>query len=497
MQASMKNAQLSQAGQASARRCPLVSSHRPSPTATRAVKEVFMPALSSTMTEGKVVSWLKNVGDKVKKGEALLVVESDKADMDVESFAEGILAAVVSAEGDRANVGAAIAFIAETEAEVEEAKKKAASLGGTPVAAAAPPPPPAAPAAAPAPVAAAAPPPPAPPAPVAAPVAAAPVAAAAAPRADGRIIATPYAKQLAKDLKVDLSRVGGTGPNGRITASDVEAAAGRGPALAPAPAPAPAPVAAPAAPAATFAAPARAPAAAPAASTSVSQLRGTTKPFTALQQAVNKNMIASLAVPEFRVAYDITTDKLDALYQKLKPKGVTMTALLAKACGVALASHPTLYAAVTPDGAGVTYSDSINVAVAVAMPDGGLITPVLKNSDSVDIYQMSRNWADLVKRARAKQLAPDEYTTGNFTISNLGMYGVTAFDAILPPGTASIIAIGASKPTVVATEDGMIGVKKVMTVNLTADHRLVYGAQAAEFLQTLKAVIENPEQLVM
>ncbi|GFH21394.1 dihydrolipoamide acetyltransferase component of pyruvate dehydrogenase complex, partial [Haematococcus lacustris] len=124
-------------------------------------------------------------------------------------------------------------------------------------------------------------------------------------------------------------------------------------------------------------------------------LRGTTKPFTALQQAVNKNMIASLAVPEFRVAYDITTDKLDALYQKLKPKGVTMTALLAKACGVALASHPTLYAAVTPDGAGVTYSDSINVAVAVAMPDGGLITPVLKNSDSVDIYQMSRNWADL------------------------------------------------------------------------------------------------------
>jgi len=455
-----------------------------------------MPALSSTMTEGKVVTWLKSVGDNVKKGEALLVVESDKADMDVESFSEGILAVIHTAEGERANVGAPIAFIAETQGEVEAAVKKAASLNGAPApapAAAAPKPAPAAPAPAPTPT----------PTPVAAAPAApkpAPAAAAAAPayapRADGRIVATPYARQLAKDHKVDLSTVGGSGPNGRITASDVERAAGRGPATS-APAAA-APAAAPAAASASAPAPAAAPGPAPAVKpTTVSELRGTTKPFTSLQQAVNKNMIASLAVPEFRVGYEMCTDKLDVLYQKLKPKGVTMTALLAKACGVALAAHPALYAAVTPDGQGVTYADHINVAVAVAMPDGGLITPVLKDADSTDIYQISRNWADLVKRARSKQLTPAEFTTGNFTISNLGMFGVTTFDAILPPGTAAILGIAASRPTVVATADGMIGVKKIMTVNLTADHRIVYGAQAAEFLQSLKQVIENPEQLVM
>ncbi|KIY99460.1 pyruvate dehydrogenase E2 component (dihydrolipoamide acetyltransferase) [Monoraphidium neglectum] len=207
-------------------------------------------------------------------------------------------------------------------------------------------------------------------------------------------------------------------------------------------------------------------------------------------------MIESLKVPEFRVATSIETDKLDALYKRLKPAGVTMTALLAKAVGNALVKHPVLFASCTPDGAGITYNEHINVALAVAMPDGGLITPVLKDADRTDLYQLSRNWGDLVKRARGKQLAPDEYNSGTFTISNLGMFGVDTFDAILPPGTAAILAVGGSKPTVVATADGLIGVRKVMQVNLTADHRIVYGADAAEFLQTLKAVIESPEQLL-
>lgn len=445
------------------------------------------------MPAGKIVSWLKSVGDSVKKGEPIVVVESDKADMDVESFSEGILAAVVVPEGERANVGAPIAFVAESEADVAEAKKKAASLGGSAApapAAAAPAPAPAAPAPAPAAPA------PAPAAPAPAPVAAAPAPApAAAPRADGRVVATPYAKQLAKDLRVDLATVAGTGPAGRITASDVERAAGKAPAAA-------APVAAaPAAPVAVAPAPAMAAApataAAPAKGTTVSELRGTTKPFTSLQSAVARNMNESLKVPEFRVAYQIQTDKLDALYQKLKPHGVTMTAVLAKACGAALAKHPLLFAACTADGNGITFNNNVNVAIAVAMPDGGLITPVLKNADKTDIYQLSRNWADLVKRARSKQLQPDEFNSGTFTISNLGMFGVETFDAILPPGTSAILAVGGSKPTVVANADGMIGVRKVMTVNLTADHRVVYGADAAEFLQTLKAVIESPDQLLL
>jgi len=456
-----------------------------------------MPALSSTMTEGKIVTWLKNVGDKVSKGEPIVVVESDKADMDVESFSEGILGAIVVNEGERANVGASIAFIAESEADLAEAKKKAGSNGAAAPAAAAPAPAPAAPA-----PAAAAPPPPPPPA-AAAPAAPAPAAAApapaapaAAPRADGRVIATPYAKQLAKDLRVDLATVAGSGPNGRITASDVERTAkgGAAPAAA-APAAAPAAAAAAAPAAAAPAAPAAAPA--KAAATTVSELRGTTKPFTTLQAAVARNMNESLKVPEFRVSMSIETDKFDALYKRLKPHGVTMTALLAKAVGAALAKHPVLFASCTPDGNGITYNEHINVALAVAMPDGGLITPVLKDADKVDIYQLSRNWADLVKRARGKQLAPDEYNSGTFTISNLGMFGVDTFDAILPPGTAAILAVGGSKPTVVATADGLIGVRKVMQVNMTADHRIVYGADAAEFLQSLKAVVENPDSLLL
>lgn len=257
-----------------------------------------------------------------------------------------------------------------------------------------------------------------------------------------------------------------------------------------------APAAAPAAPAPAASAPAAPAAAAAPESTSVSELKGTTVPFTSLQQAVSRNMIDSLAVPEFRVSMTISTDKLDALYRKLKPKGVTMTALLAKACGNALEGHPLLYASCTPDGSGITYSENINIAMAVAMPDGGLITPVIKNANEQDIYSMSKSWADLVKRARAKQLSPDEFTTGTFTISNLGMFGVESFDAILPPGTAAILAVGGSKPVVSVDENGRMGVEKQMTVNLTADHRIVYGAHAAEFLQTLKETIENPDQLV-
>ena len=138
--------------------------------------------------------------------------------------------------------------------------------------------------------------------------------------------------------------------------------------------------------------------------------------------------------------------------------------------------------------------DSINIAVAVAMPDGGLITPVLKNADQLDIYSLSRTWKDLVKRARSKQLQPDEYSTGTFTLSNLGMFGVDIFDAILPPGQGSILAIAASKPQVVADDNGMMGVKKIMKVNITSDHRIIYGAQAAEFLKDLAATIETNVQ---
>ena len=218
--------------------------------------------------------------------------------------------------------------------------------------------------------------------------------------------------------------------------------------------------------------------------------------FNTLQNAVNRNMVASLAVPCFRVGYTITTTKLDAFYKQVKPKGVTMTALLAKAVGVVLARHPQVNAATSADGTAMAFPASVNVAVAVAMEDGGLITPVLANADKTDIYAMARNWADLVSRARSKQLQPEEYSTGTFTLSNLGMFGVDRFDAILPPGTGAILAVAASRPAVVAGKDGSIRVANQMQVNLTCDHRTIYGAQAAAFLKDLAQLIEtNPESL--
>ena len=427
-----------------------------------------MPALSSTMTEGKIVEWLKQPGDKVERGESVLVVESDKADMDVESFNEGYLAAVLMPAGGTAPVGETIGLIVETEAEIAEVAAKA----------------PAAPALAPAPAPAAA----TPAAPVTPPPA--PVIAVAAPAstASGRVVASPRAKKLASQLGVDLGALRGSGPHGRIQAEDVMAATGQ-PITVPRVAEGSGPASAPAA-GNGAAAPAPAPAG------EAFGRPGESVGFNTLQNAVNRNMVASLAVPCFRVGYTITTTKLDAFYKQVKPKGVTMTALLAKAVGVVLARHPQVNAATSADGTAMAFPASVNVAVAVAMEDGGLITPVLANADKTDIYAMARNWADLVARARSKQLQPEEYSTGTFTLSNLGMFGVDRFDAILPPGTGAILAVAASRPAVVAGKDGSIRVANQMQVNLTCDHRTIYGAQAAAFLKDLAQLIEtNPESL--
>ena len=441
-----------------------------------------MPALSSTMTEGKIVEWLKKPGDPVARGESVLVVESDKADMDVESFNEGFLAAVLMPAGGTAPVGETIGLIVETEAEIAEVAAKA----------------PAAPAAAsaPAPVAAVAPPTSTAPAPapvsVAVPVAVpAPLAVAApAPVASGRVVASPRAKKLASQHGVALDSLRGSGPHGRIQAEDVERALGLTVAVPR--------VAEGSGPAVVAAAGNGAALAAPAPAGEAFGRPGESVGFNTLQNAVNRNMVASLQVPCFRVGYTITTTKLDVFYKQVKPKGVTMTALLAKAVGVVLARHPQVNAATSADGSAMSFPAAVNVAVAVAMEDGGLITPVLANADKTDIYSMARNWADLVARARSKQLQPEEYSTGTFTLSNLGMFGVDRFDAILPPGTGAILAVAASRPTVVAGKDGSIRVANQMQVNLTCDHRTIYGAHAAAFLKDLAQLIEtNPESLAL
>jgi len=430
-----------------------------------AINEVFMPALSSTMTEGKIVSWSKSPGDKVEKGETVVVVESDKADMDVESFYEGYLATILVQSGESAPVGAAIALVVETQAEIATATQQASASeksqdATTPVGQIAD---------------------------ISTTVDAAKESSNGSNHQEGRIMVSPRARKLAKELKVDLATLKGSGPYGRIVAEDVETATSVGKSVVAPPPPPPAIAKTPVAP----------PAYTPPAPTPMPPvpMPGQVVPLTTLQNAVVRNMMASLAVPTFHVAYAITTEGLDKLYKQIKSKGVTMTALLAKAVAVTLQKHPLLNASYSEQG--IVYHADINIAVAVAMDDGGLITPVLRNADLVDIYSLSRNWKSLVERAKAKQLQPDEYTSGTFTLSNLGMFGVELFDAILPPGQGSILAIGASRPQVVAT-NGMFGVQSQMQVNITCDHRVIYGAHAAAFLQDLAKLIEtNSQSLTM
>ena len=403
------------------------------------IHEIFMPALSSTMTEGKITAWVKSVGDKVEKGETVLVVESDKADMDVESFYEGYLGLIAVAAGETAPVGVTLGYVAESQAEIADLEAKIANTSGA--------------AASDRPTATIT-------NNIVEPIV---IAEVKTDKSSDRLIATPRAKRIAKDNGLDLARVNGSGPNGRITEQDVTNLLKPSVAVTKAPLPITPPT------------------------------NGVVpKPLTTLQNAVVRNMNASLSVPTFRVGYTITTTALDELYRQIKSKGVTMTALLAKAVAITLQNHPLVNASFSDQG--IVYKSAINVAIAVAMEDGGLITPVLAQANTVDIYSLSRHWKSLVEKARSKQLQPEEYNSGSFTISNLGMLGVDRFDAILPPNTGAILAIGASQPQVVVTKDGAIAVRNQMQVNLTADHRLIYGADAAKFLQDLAKLIETDAQ---
>jgi pyruvate dehydrogenase E2 component (dihydrolipoamide acetyltransferase) len=269
-------------------------------------------------------------------------------------------------------------------------------------------------------------------------------------------------------MGIDLSKVNGSGANGRVVEADVLQASQAAPAARPV---------------------------TPAISTPTLQ-EIAAQGFTTLQKAVIQNMEQSLTIPSFRVGYTVTTDRFDALYQQLKSKGVTVTTLLAKAIATALVAHPLVNSSYTPSG--LKTNPQINIAIAVAMDEGGLITPVLRDAANKDVYQLSREWKDLVARARSKKLQPEEYNSGTFTISNLGMFGVDRFDAMVPPGTGAILAVGASKPTVVVNDEGFIGVKRQMQVVLSGDQRVFYGSHAAIFLQQLAALMEQePEKLTL
>lgn len=484
--------------------------------------EVFMPALSSTMTEGKIVDWLKGEGDAVTNGEIVMVVESDKADMDVESFDKGYIAHIIVQAGEQSPVGEPVAYIAYSEEDIPKVKAWALAQSSGPNTAASNG--------------------------FAMKSTLAPLAPATTSASDngvpstrdatqapqivntGRIVASPYAKKVAKQKGIDLRTIHGSGPNGRIIEADVSKAEAALKASGAASAEMPKSTKIVATPEAkkiakkenikletitgtgnfgritvddVLRAAGKVPTPAVALTTTIAsqkpdapksapaaiEMPAGAVTMNAMQKAVVRNMNVSLSVPAFRVMYSIRTDAFDALYKKIKEKGVTVSAMLAKAVALTLAKHPIMNAAYAPDS--IVYRPEINVGMAVALGDGGLITPVLKNADKTDLYAMSREWKGLLKRAFSKKLVPDEYNSGTFFISNMGMFGVDSFDAILPPGAPGILAVAASKPVVGIQENGLIGVSKVMKVNITCDHRHIYGAMAAEFLKSLADLIEN------
>ena len=421
--------------------------------------EILMPALSPTMEEGTLAKWLVKEGDTVKSGDILAEIETDKATMEFEAIDEGVIGKILvpaGTEGVKVNVAIAVLL---------EDGESAAVIGTSA--------PPAASAAAPAAAPAAA-------APAAAPAPAAPKAASGE-----RIFASPLARRIATQKGLDLAAVAGSGPHGRIVKADVEGATAAPKAAAPAPV---------AAPAATPAI-----ASGPATDMVIRTYEG--RPFTEVKlDGMRKTIAARLteakqSVPHFYLRRDIELDALMAfraqLNAGLEARGVKLSVndFIIKACALALQQVPAANAAWAGDR--VLQFENSDVAVAVAI-EGGLFTPVLKDAETKTLSALSTEMKDLAARARTRKLAPHEYQGGSFAISNLGMFGIDNFDAIINPPHAAILAVGAGVKKPVVKADGSLGVATVMSVTLSVDHRVIDGALGANLLQAIKDNLENP-----
>ncbi|MBS7812691.1 pyruvate dehydrogenase complex dihydrolipoamide acetyltransferase [Roseococcus pinisoli] len=429
--------------------------------------DILMPALSPTMTEGTLARWLKAEGDKVKSGDVIAEIETDKATMEVEAVDEGILGKIVVAAGtEGVKVNAVIAVLVEPGEKAPSGEAKAAP---------APKP------------AAEAPKAEAPKAPQEAPKPAAPAPAPAAQAASGdRVVASPLAKRMAQQAGLDLSKVTGSGPQGRVVKADVEAAVKGG---------ASAPAAAAAAPAAAAPRPAAAP----------PQVLGATTahPNSSMRKVIARRLSESKQnVPHFYVAMDIQIDALLELRAKLNARSpkegpgafkLSVNDLIIKAAAVTLKRIPAVNAAWT-DEAILRFND-VDISVAVSIPDG-LITPIVRNADVKGLSAISNEMKDLGARAKSGKLKPEEFQGGGFSISNMGMYGVTHFAAIINPPQAGILAVGAGQQRAVV-KDGQLAVATVMTCQLSVDHRVIDGALAAEWLQEFKAIVEEPLSLML
>ena len=455
---------------------------------------ILMPALSPTMEKGNLAKWLKKEGDKVKSGDVIAEIETDKATMEVEAVDEGTIAKILVPEGTQdVPVNDVIAVLAGDGEDVKAAGAGAASA--PPKAAAAPAPPAPTPAAAPKPAAA--------PAPVSAKAAegaatAAPQAAASAspqgaPRTNGhgRIFSSPLARRLAKDAGIELGRINGSGPHGRVIARDVEQAkSGKG---------LKAPAAAPGAP---MIAP----------SMSDQQIRALFEegsyeviPHDGMRRTIAQRLTASVqTVPHFYLTMDCDIGKLLAAREEINaaaPKDkekkpaykLSVNDFVIKAMAIALQRIPNTNVSWTDSGM-LKHMHS-DIGVAVAMP-GGLITPIIRKAETKSLSAISSEMKDFAARARARKLKPEEYQGGTTAVSNLGMYGIKDFTAVINPPHATILAVGTSEERAVV-RNGNIEAAHIMSVTLSCDHRAVDGALGAELIGAFKMLIENPVMMMV
>ncbi len=421
--------------------------------------EVLMPALSPTMTEGNLANWLKKEGDQIEAGEVIAEIETDKATMEVEAVDEGVLAKILVASGtENVAVNAPIALILEdgedkkaldnykpasrAETKKEEAKKEPASTAPTPAAPA--------------------------PATPATPTASQNITQQITQDNDDRIKASPLAKRIAKENNVSLAAVGfGSGPKGRIVRDDILSFINSGGAA--------------------------------------GQVRRNPQEFRVvkndnMRKVIAKRLLESKQqVPHFYLSSDIRIDNLLEIRAAVNSEAnsidgkpeykISVNDLVIKACAMALKKVPEANSSWQEDG--IILYNNVDISVAVAI-DGGLITPIVKNADQKSIITISKEMKELAKKAKEGKLQPEEFQGGGFSISNLGMYGIDSFNAIVNPPQSCILAVGAGKKTVVVDNNDNFVAANVMNVTLSSDHRSVDGAVGALFLSALKKFIENP-----
>ncbi len=425
-------------------------------------KEIRMPLLSDTMTEGKIVSWNKKVGDFVKSDDVLADVETDKATMEVVGYEEGTLLYVGVEAGSAAKINEIIAIVGKegTDVSAYVAAEKSganASDAATPAASTetatsektA----------------------------TATPATTAPAAVETAEATNGRIKASPLAKKLAADKGIDLSKVSGSGDNGRITKKDIDSYV---------PAAAPAKSAEPAKPAA------KAPA-----FVAIGQEGYTDTPLTQMRKVIARRLGESkFSAPHFYLTMEINMDNAmtsRVAMNEVSPVKISFNDMVIKACAMALRIHPDVNSSWMGDF--IRHNQHIHIGSALALPEG-LIVPVIRFADQKSLSQIAADAKELYGKAKDKKLQPAEFSGNTFTISNLGMMDIEEFTAIINPPDSAILAVGAIKEKVVKKGDGF-GVNNVMKVTLSCDHRSVDGAVGASFLQTLKKFLENPVTMLV